>query len=128
MLFEIVNKARNAYVEYFLEPREAERATGIVAKIRQSNPRVYVNGELAGPLEYGAAGSMKVHVAEGVYSVMLYQYMQQENAEGRPTGWLEAGHMHGNLIEFEAGSQRVRIECDEDLVERDRGVFIRRLQ
>ena len=128
ILLEIVNQARGAWFEYFVQPREAERAGRIVAKIRQSGPRVYVNGKLAGPLEYGAADSMRVHLPDGVYSLMLYPYIGQENADGQPTSWSEAGHIHGKLIEFQAGSQRVRIECDEALVERDRGVFIRRLQ
>jgi hypothetical protein len=128
ILLEIVNQARGAWFEYFLRPREAARAARIVAKIRQSKPKVYVNGKLAGPLEYGAADSMKVHLPDGVYSLMLYPYIAQENADGQPIRWSEAGHIHGKLIEFQAGSQGVRIECDGVLVDRDRGVFIRRLQ
>jgi hypothetical protein len=127
ILLEIVNRARGAWFEYFVQPREAERAARIVAKIRQSKPKVYLNGKLAGALEY-SADSMTVHVPDGVYSLTLYPYIGQENADGQATGQSEAGHIHGKLIEFQAGSQRVRIECDEALVERDRGVFIRRLQ
>jgi hypothetical protein len=128
ILIEIVSQARMTFAEYFLQPREAERAAGIVAKIRQSNPKVYINGELAGPLEYGTAGSIKVRLPDGIYSLMLYRSTGHESADGRLAGWLEAGHIHGKSIEFEADSQRVRIECDEDLVERERGVFIRRIQ
>jgi hypothetical protein len=86
-------------------------------RIRQSNPKVYIDDQLAGPLQYGPAASMNVEVpGDGVYSFVSPD-------EGAP-GWTE-GRIHGNTIEFEAGSRHVRIECNRSIVP-DRPVFARR--
>lgn len=105
------------------------RVESIVAKIKQSDPKVYVDGSLMAPLEYGPAKTMNVLVPEeGLYSISLYRYTGLRTAGGRPTGWVEAGHIHGNEIEFRAGSKQVRIECNETIVDADRPVFARRLR
>lgn len=112
-----------------LEGGEVRRVEGIVAKIKQSDPKVYVDGSLMAPLEYGPAKTMSVLVPqEGLYSISLYRYMRLRTADGRPTGWVEAGHIHGNEIEFQAGSKQVRIECSQPIVDSDGPVFAMRRQ
>jgi hypothetical protein len=57
----------------FVQSLEARRAADIVARIRQSEPKVYVDGQLAAPLEYGPAAKINVHIpGEGVYSIISY--------------------------------------------------------
>ena len=80
-----------------------------MARIRQSDPRVYADGQLLPPLEYGHAATMVVRVpGEGVYSIISYP--------GGLTGWVEAGHIHGSVIEFKAGSRQIRIEYNKSVV------------
>jgi hypothetical protein len=113
--------------ENFLQGREARRAERIVAKIRQSEAKVFVDGRLMSPLQYAPAMTMNVLVPEeGLYSISLYRYMQLRTADGRPTGWVEAGHVHANMIEFQAGSKQVRIVCNQPIVDSDRPVFAMR--
>jgi hypothetical protein len=95
---------------------EAWHETCLVERIRQSEPKVYVDGQLAAPLEYGHGASMNVQVpGEGEYSIVSHP--------GGLSGWVEAGHIHDNLIEFQAGSKQVRIECNKPIVDSDRPVF-----
>jgi len=56
---------------------------------------------------------------EGVYSIISIPGL---------TGWVEAGHIHGNVIEFQAGGKQVRIECNRLLVDSDPPVFTKRRQ
>ncbi|HEY7336706.1 MAG TPA: hypothetical protein VH639_17565 [Bryobacteraceae bacterium] len=113
--------------ENFMEGREARRVEQVVAKIRQSDPKVYVDGQLVAPLEFGPAKSMDVEVpGEGLYSIVLYRFTRVRNAAGRPTGWVEAGRIHDSVIEFQAGGKMVRIECDRPIVGEDRPVFAMR--
>src|SRR5579871_2043431 len=117
----------NRLYEHFLAMREPGRGVAIVARIRQSDPKVYVGGLLVAPLEYGPAGRMDVQVpGEGVYSIVLYRSMALQTADGRPTGWVQAGRVHGSVIEFQAGGKQVRIECNQPVVDRDRPVFAMR--
>jgi hypothetical protein len=114
----------NQAYESFLEGIEVRQATGILAKIRQSEPRVYVDGQLVAPLEYGPADGMDVQVpGEGVYAIIIYRLAHSEM-----TGWVRAGNIHGSVIEFQAGGKQVRIECNKPIVDSDRPVFARRLQ
>jgi len=123
--FRIVRVLNQLY-QNFLEGLEAWQATTIVAQIRQSEPRVYVDGQLVAPLKYGPAASMDVQVpGDGVYSIMSYP-MPSHRADGGLTGWVEAGHIHSNVIEFQAGSKQVRIECNKPIVDSDRPVFAMR--
>ena len=113
--------------ENFLQGREARRAERIVAKIRESEPKVYVDGRVISPLQFAPATTMDVLVPEeGVYSISLYRYMGLRTADGRPTGWVEAGHVHANMIEFQAGNKQVRIVCNQPIVDSDRPVFAMR--
>jgi hypothetical protein len=114
-LVRVLNRLYEGAVEGF----EAWRATSIVAQIRHSEPKVYVDGQLVAPLEYGPAARMDVQVpGEGVYSIISYP--------GGLTGWVEAGHIHGSVIEFRAGSKQVRIDCNKPIVDSDRPVFAMR--
>jgi hypothetical protein len=123
--FQFVRVLNRIY-EGFMESFEARRATYIRDQIRQSQPKVYVNGHLVAALQYGPAASMDVQVpGEGVYSIISYP-MRSQRADGGPTGWVEAGRIHGNVIEFHAGSNQVRIECDRSIVDSDRPVFATR--
>ncbi|HEY2014134.1 MAG TPA: hypothetical protein VGH38_11580 [Bryobacteraceae bacterium] len=116
--FRIVRVLNRLY-ENLMEGLETRRLPIIVAHIRQSEPKVYVDGELAGQLEYGPAATMNVQVpGEGLYSITLYR--------GGLTGWTEAGHLHGNAIEFRAGAKQVRIECNRPIADSDRPVFAMR--
>lgn len=113
--------------ENFLQGREARRDERIVAKIRQSEPKVYVDGRVVSPLHYAPATTMDVLVpGEGLYSISLYRYMELLTADGRPTGWVAAGHVHANMIEFQAGRKQVRIVCNQPIVDSDRPVFAMR--
>jgi hypothetical protein len=113
----------NEFFESFREGIEVWRATTIVAQIRQSDPKVYVDGELAAPLKYGPAARMDVQVpGEGVFSIISYP-MPIHRADGELTGWVEAGLIHRNVIEFQAGSKRVRIECNKPIAGSDHSVF-----
>jgi hypothetical protein len=118
-----VVRVLNQLYENFLDGLEAWQSSGIVARVRQSEAKVYVEGQLVAPLKYGPAASMHVQVpGDGVYLITSYP-MPRHQADGRPTGWVEAGHIHGNVIEFQAGSKQVRIECNKPIVDSDRPVF-----
>jgi len=113
------SRVLNRLYEGFVQSVEAWRATSIVARIRQSDPKVYLDGHLLPPLEYGHAATIAVRVpGEGVYSIISYPR--------GPTGWVEVGSIHGSVIEFKVGSRQVRIECNKPIVDSDRSVFARR--
>jgi len=113
----------NRFYQNVMVAFEAHRATYIRDQIRQSQPKVYVDGQLVAPLQYGPAARMDIKVpGEGVYSIVSYP-MHSHQADGGLTGWVEAGRIHGNVIEFQAGSKQVRIECDKPIVDTDRPVF-----
>jgi len=124
--FQLVS-VLNRFYQHLVGAFETHRATYLRDQIRQSQPKVYVNGQLGPPLQYGTAASMDVQVpGEGVYSIVSYP-MPSHRADGELTGWVEAGRIHGNVIEFQAGSNRVRIECDKPIVD-SRPVFAMRRQ
>jgi hypothetical protein len=108
----------------WMQGREAARASRMVHNIMRSDPKVYVDGQLAAPLKYGLASTMMVQIpGNGSYTVALYRYMEQRRADGAPTGWFEAGRVHGNVIEFRAAGKQVRIECRSPIVDEDSPVF-----
>jgi hypothetical protein len=114
--------------EDFLNNRALVRSAAITRLIRQSEPKVYVDGLLAAPLEYGPAGRMDVRLpGDGVYSLVLFA-ARRLRADGIPTGWVLAGKAHENLVEFEAGGRRIRIECNRPIVDSDHPVSVMRRQ
>jgi hypothetical protein len=127
VLSGMFHRARSVWFEFVLQPREVHRADALVARIRESNPKVYVDGEPAGRPEFGPAASMTVRLPAGTYTIMVYRYTQEENAAGQPTGWREVGYIEGSRIEFDAGNHRVRIECSQPLTEVPRAVFVRQV-
>jgi len=105
---------------HFLRGLELRRGASIANQIRQSNPRVYVDGQAAAPLEYAPASRMDVQVpGEGVFSLVPYRMPPDSG------GWIEAGRIHENAIEFRARGRRVRIVCDKPIVDSDLPVFVR---
>jgi hypothetical protein len=123
--FRVVRVLNRLY-EGFMEGFEVRMAAGIVARIRQSEPKVYVEGQLVAPLEYGRAATMDVQVpGDGVYSIISYP-MPGHRADGGLSGWIEAGHIYRNVIEFQVGGKQVRIECNKPIVDSDRPVFVMR--
>lgn len=93
----------------------AHVSASIVARVRASDPKVYVNGQLAPPLEYGHAATMDVQVpGEGLYSIVVYPAQMH--------GWYDAGRAHDNVIEFQAGGKHVRIVCNKAIVDSERPV------
>jgi hypothetical protein len=118
----------NEMYENFLEAQQARRAKSIVVRIAESEPKAFVYGLLAAPLEFGPAATMNVLVpGEGLYSITSFP-VAGRRADGYPNGWVEAGHIHGNVIELRAGGKRVRIECNKPIVDSDRPVFAIRRQ
>ncbi len=104
---------------------DAHRATFMRNAIRESQPRVYVDGQLAAPLEYGNSSSLLVQVpGDGVYGVLLFDISWTPSGQGM--GFVEAGSVHGSVIEFQAGGKQVRIECNQSVVDGERPVWVRR--
>jgi hypothetical protein len=119
-----VVRTLNGLYQNFLEARQAGRAKSIVTRIAESEPQVFVDGRSVAPLEFGPAATMNVQIpGEGVYSITSYPVAERRTADGRPTGWVEAGHIHGKVIEFRAAGKQVRIECNKPIVDGDRPVF-----
>lgn len=108
----------------FIFTVDGHRASLIRNEIRQSQPKVYVDGQPAGPLEYRGGATLVVHMPEGgVYAISTVRYMDRFSP-GRGQGWVEAGHIRGNLIEFAAGAHQVRIVCNSSIVDGERPVFV----
>ena len=109
------------FYDTLVQTLETWRVTGIRNRIRQRDPRVFVDGQPAPPLEYSRAATLVVQVPEeGTYVIT---FLSRELR-----GWVEAGRIHHNVIEFQAGDRHVRIECNRTVVDSDRPVFVRRLQ
>jgi len=103
---------------------EAWQAPRFAVRVRDSDPRVYVDGQLAPPLAYGGSGTFKIQVpGEGTFGLLVYGTLR--NA---PRGWVEAGRVHDNAIEFQADGKPVRILCNQPIISGERPVFVQRLQ
>jgi hypothetical protein len=101
---------------------ESWPAGRIVAQVRESDPKVYVDGQLAAPLRYGplvvrwVESRMDVEIpGDGIFSVTPHQLLDE---------WVEAGRIHGNTIEFQAGGKAVRIVCAKPIVDADVPVYV----
>jgi hypothetical protein len=98
---------------------EVFETTAMMHRIRQSEPRLYVDGLPGAPLEYGHAGTLILRLpGSGVYSVNAYSR--------KLPGWEEVGRIQGSVIEFQLAGTQVRIECNRVIAEPDRPVFARR--
>ena len=106
---------------------DSHRAPFIRNEIRQSQPRVYVDGQLVDPLEYRGGATLVVHVPrDGAYAATWIRYVDRF-APGLRQGWVEAGRIHDNVVEFEAGGKQVRIECKRPIIDGERPVFVAHL-
>jgi len=108
---------------------DAHRSVAIMVEVRLSQPRVYVDGKPAAPPEYGRGVALRVRIpGKGVYGILPVRHADQLlGPDGRPAGWVEAGSIHDNVVEFEVDGRQVRVECNKTLTDTDRPVFIRRL-
>lgn len=121
-----VIRSLNELYQNFVEARQAARAKEIATRISESAPKVFVDGRPVAPLQFGPAATMDVQIpGDGVYSITMFP-MAERTANDRPTGWVEAGHVSGNVIEFQAGGKQVRIESNRPIVDRTRPVFVMR--
>jgi hypothetical protein len=112
-----VGQAFTGVYEHIRHMVDIHHASYTVGIVRNSQPKVYVNGQLAGSLQFKHATRIDVDVpGEGVFSVVLVPGLE---------GFTEAGTIHGNVIEFQAGSKQVRIECNSQLVHSERPVSVR---
>jgi hypothetical protein len=106
------------FFEGITQSLEAWRAREIVSRVRQSDPKVYVDGQLASPPNFGPAARINIHVpGDGVYSIISMPGL---------AGWAAAGQIHGSVVEFKAGNKQVRIECNKPIVRSDLPIFVRR--
>lgn len=107
---------------------ESHRAAFLRSAIRQSQPKVYIDGQPAAPPEYRGGSTVVVKIpGEGVYAVLLFRHMDLLSPFQGFSGWTKAGIFHHNIIEFEAGDKQVRIECGSSIDE-DMPVFVKELK
>ena len=101
------------------EALEAHRLAAIVWCIRLSEPRTWVDGNPAPPIEFRHSTVFDVKVpGDGIYSIAVL------NRELK--GWQQAGRVHGSTIEFQAGTHQVVIQCNRQLTNSDTPVLVRR--
>ncbi len=113
-LFERIRGACEAFVFGL----EAYDASALMVRIRDSQSKIYLDGQLQPAPEVWRGAQMRMHVpGEADYAVMLV---------GGIKGFTEAGRVHGNVMEFQAGSHHVRVECNRQVTDSDRPVFVRR--
>jgi hypothetical protein len=88
-------------------------------ELRLAEPKLFVNGVLVGEGRNRPRGSA-VWVAlpgrAGRYVVVL-------NARGNPK-FAANGHVDGKVLEFQAGADRIRIQCVEPIATRARDVYV----
>jgi hypothetical protein len=102
------------FYESFMYGVGGYQAAAVRNQIRASNPQVYVDGHLAGPIIYKGGATLWVDVpGDRAYGVSTYH----------DKNWPEAGRVHDNLLEFQAGGHQVRIVCDKPVVESDLPVY-----
>jgi len=112
-----IGQTLQGWYDAFMTGVELHHAAYNVEMVRNSDPKVYIDGKLAGTLEFKHATRMDVDVpGEGVYSLILVHGVK---------GFAESGTIHDNVIEFHAGSRQVRIECNQKIVHSERPVFVR---
>ncbi len=120
-----VIRSLNELYQNFVEARQAARANEIATRVAESDPKVFIDGQPAAPPQFGPAATIDVQIpGDGVYSITMFP-ISERTADDHPTGWIEAGRLSGNVIEFQAGGKHVRIECNKPIIERDRAVFAR---
>ena len=95
---------------------ELRQSHAILLRIRDSNPKVFVDGQPAPPPEVNGR-YLSVHVrGDGIYWVMPAHAPELR-------GWIWNGSVHENVLEFEAGARHVRIECDRPVFNSEHGTY-----
>jgi len=103
--------------EHIAEVIETHRVAAMVSNLRQSEPKVYVDGAPAPPLEFGHANVISVQVpGERPYRITFWSRGLQ--------GWSETGSVHGNAIDFLARGHRVHIQCKQPIAGSDSPVYV----
>jgi hypothetical protein len=117
----LVSRLRRVYHGFVLSI-ELRQCTAIMVRFKQSDPKVYVDGQPAAPPTYKGAASLWVDVpAGGEYGAVLFS---PELLDGAAKGFIEAGTLHQNVLEFQAGGKQVRIVCNRPVVDADRPVYV----
>lgn len=110
------------HVLFGLETMQAPRT---VAQIRNADPKVFLDGQPAPPLQYGSSATMLVQVpGDGMYAIVVYN-LRLLGPDPSRGGWVEAGRARGSAVEFQAGGHQVRIQCNRPIFDTDRSVFVR---
>jgi hypothetical protein len=107
--------------EHLAEIVETHRVMALVSNIRQSEPKVLVDGAAAPPLEFQRSSVFRVQVpGDRPYLITFWDRSLR--------GWTEAGSIRGNRIEFQAGAHRVVVQCSTPLGGDGMLVFVRRAE
>jgi hypothetical protein len=113
----LYDRLSNGLNDWLIQSIDTWQAGEIRNRVRQSDPKVYVDEQLVSPPSFGHPPKISVLVpGEGVYSIISVPGI---------AGWVENGRIHGNVIEFKAGNKQVRIECNKPIVQSDLPVFVR---
>jgi len=104
--------------DHVTEVIEVHRVMAIVNRISQSEPMVYVDGVPGASLTHRYANVMSLEIP-GERPYLITFWTRRLNA------WKEAGRVHGNTVEFQAGAHQVRVECSAPLTDSDVPVFVR---
>ncbi len=105
---------------------DSHRAAFVRNAMRQSEPKVYVDGHTGATLEYRGGASLWVHVpGDGVYIAIFVRYVDHFS-QGRGLQLVEAGRVHDNVVEFQAAGKQFRIECNRSIIDGELPVFVSR--
>lgn len=109
---------------------DSHRAVFIRDAIRQSEPRVYVDGQPGATLEYRGGASVVVKVpGDGVYAAVFVRYLDHftQSPSGTRVPYVAAGRVHDNVVEFQADGKQFRVECNRPIIEGELPVFVKHL-
>ena len=114
-----VVRVRSGFYDHLMEAVEAHRMAAMVWWIRQSEPRTFVDGRPAPPIEFRHSAVFDVQIpGDGIYSIAISGRALQ--------GWEQAGRIHGSTIEFQAGVHHVVIQCSRSLTSSEMPVLVQR--
>lgn len=104
---------------------DQHRSPSIRNAIRQSEPRVYVDGQMADPLEYRGGATLVVHAPgeRGVYMVSFVRFSDRFYQNAHSPHWVEAGSVHDNVVEFQMDGKQFRIECNRQIIDGEHPVL-----
>lgn len=109
----------SGWYDAFLYGVQAHRVAALTMQIRDSDPRVFVDGAPAPPLQFRHSTVFDVQIpGDGIYSITF------GNLELK--GWVRAGRIDGSVIRFQAGTHRVAVDCRQRLMISDAPVWLRR--